>query len=1112
MTHDASLAQIVAARPDASTWLSANAGSGKTKVLTDRVARLLMNRVEPQHILCLTYTKAAATEMQNRLFKRLGTWAMLPDAALRQDLAQLGEGEELDASRLALARQLFARAIETPGGLRIQTIHSFCASLLRRYPLESGVTPAFVEMDDRTARQLRDEIVQDMADRLAPAEVAALAHHYSAEDFDGILREICSFSDDFAAPLTEGDSRAHFGLAADDTEARLLGDVFLGDEADVLPALLQVLASGSSADLKAAAKLSAGMPFAPTLDCLGVLDSVFLTQSGANPYSAKIGSFPTKASRSALSDRMDRIEALMARVASARDRRVGLAAARKAMALHGFAHRFLELYDARKAARGLLDFDDLIRKAARLLNDPSLAAWVLFRLDGGIDHILVDEAQDTSPAQWAVIERLAAEYTAGDGASDKTRTLFVVGDKKQSIYSFQGADLSAFDAKRLDFRARFEGIGQPMQDRTLDYSFRSSPAVLDVVDATFAPGFVDALGAPPRHLAFMDRLPGRVDLWPLIPKAEKTKDEDGWSPVDLISDSHHTVELARQIASEIRAMIDTGVQVPDKAGVFHSAHEGDFLILVRRRGPLFSQIIRACKQEGLAIAGADRLKLGEEIAVKDLLALLAFLVTPEDSLSLAAALRSPLFGWSEDRLYRLAQGRAGHLWAALRDSGFDQTLQILNDLRSQADFLRPYEILDRILTRHDGRMRLLTRLGLEAEDGIDELLTQALVYEQTDVPSLTGFLIWLEHDDVEVKRQQEGEGHRIRVMTVHGAKGLEAPIVILPDTADYTAPARNEVYRLESGFPVWKTAAAESPEAISLARAEAMAKAQAESLRLLYVALTRARCWLIIAGAGDARTETKDGPKPRESWSWYRQVEAGLKTLGAGPGPSGRVRHQVGDWPPPGISTRPELPVVHLPDWVLTPPPDAARPVPFVSPSDLGGAKALPGEGDDPETATARGSVLHALLEHLPACDPQLWPDLARALVPEPFSAEALLSEASGVLSSPALAPLFGADSLAEVSVTATWQDRRLVGTIDRLILGPDRVLAVDFKSNRVVPGSVDQVPEGVLRQMGAYAHALGQIYPGKQIETAILWTCDATLMPLDPDIVTAALLRATIA
>ncbi|MEY4982955.1 MAG: double-strand break repair helicase AddA [Pseudomonadota bacterium] len=1099
----ASQRQVEAALPTASTWLSANAGSGKTRVLTDRVARLLLGGVEPQHILCLTYTKAAASEMQNRLFRRLGEWAMKPDALLRAALAELGEGAGLDPDLLARARRLFARAIETPGGLRIQTIHSFCATLLRRFPLEAGVSPQFTELDDRAARLLREEIVQEMAETLHPTLMADVAAAWTGEDFATLMEQVAGQRHAFARGLDEAACRALFGLKPSDDVQSLLASVFLGDEGVWMPAVIAAMQAKGGNDGKAAAKLAAVSFAHPTIDGLCRLEGIFLGGADTkNPFIAKIDSFPTKDTRAALGATMDRLNALMARVETARPTRLALHAAAKAATLHRFAAAFLPLYEGRKAARGWLDFDDLITRARTVLTDPAVAAWVLFRLDGGIDHILVDEAQDTSPDQWAVIESLAAEFTAGSGARDENRTLFVVGDKKQSIYSFQGADVAAFDAKHGDFRDRFRTVGRPFQSLELEYSFRSSPAVLRVVDDTFGARFPQAMGDRVGHIAFRAAMAGRVDLWPPIPEAEADPKDDWENPVDHVTDSHHFAQLADRIADRIKGALDDGLVIPTENGD-RPAHAGDFLILVQRRSMLFHEVIRACKARGLPIAGADRLKLGAELAVRDLRALLSFLGTDEDDLSLAAALRSPLFGWSEDRLYRLARPRKGRLWQALRDAQDDHraTFEMLSDLRDKADYLRPYELIDRILTRHQGRQRLLARLGAEAEDGIDELLSQALAYERMDVPSLTGFLIWLETDEVEVKRQADSEGHRIRVMTVHGAKGLEAPVVILPDCGDRTPQDRDEVIPV-AGHPVWKVARNDRPAAMAQAMADRARRVEEENLRLLYVAMTRARVWLIVCAAG----------KVDKDDCWYRLAEQGMLAAGFDTLPDGTLRHAFGAWPAPvaRVAAPPPAPIA-LPDWAARPAPAAPRAQPALSPSSLGGAKAIAGEGLDADTAMALGTALHLLLEHLPQAAPADRPALAAALLPDDATRPALLAEAEAILSRADLAFLFAPGTLAEVPLTAPFGDRALLGTIDRLVVESDRVLAVDFKSNRTLPATVDEVPEGILRQMGAYAHMLAQVYPGRRIDTAILWTRGPVLMPLPSDIVSAALARTTI-
>ena len=729
-----------------------------------------------------------------------------------------------------------------------------------------------------------------------------------------------------------------------------------------------------------------------------------------------------------------------------------------------------------------------------------MAAWVLFRLDGGIDHILVDEAQDTSPEQWRVIESLAAEFTAGSGARDLDRTLFVVGDKKQSIYSFQGADVAAFDEKLNTFEGRFKAVGRAFQSLQLEHSFRSSPAILRVVDETFGDRFPAALGGASAHIPQWSLMPGRVDLWPLIEKVDG-KDEDDWrNPVDRITEEHHTARLARRIADEIHDLIENGTAIADGKGQARTIHAGDILILVQRRSVLFSEIIRACKAKGLPIAGADRLKLGAELAVKDICALLAFLATPEDDLSLAAVLRSPLCGWTEAELHDLAQPRTGWLWEELRRraADFPETHAMLSDLRDQSDFLRPYDLIERLLTRHDGRRRLLQRLGVEAEDGIDELLSQALVYERSDVPSLTGFLVWLSTDEVEVKRQSESEGHRIRVMTVHGAKGLEAPIVILPDTCDTRDTDRDEVVDVD-GTAVWRVSVDESPPALAAARAQRKEREAQERLRLLYVAMTRAQSWLIICGAGEAKQDQ----------AWYRLIEQGMQAAGSERLANGVLRHVFGHWPDPMARHLTVVTTPSLPDWALRVAAAPDRPVQQLSPSLLGGAKAIPGDGLDEESAKIRGTALHLLLEHLPEVEAIHRPSVAESLVPDPVLRAELLDEVEAVLS--VHADLFALPALKEVEIGATLFDRPLRGTVDRLILMPDKVLAIDYKSNRVVPDRADNTPDGILRQMGAYAAALAQIYPDRVIETAILWTREARLMTLSPDIVSAALARTTI-
>ena len=1108
MHDDATERQVQAANPFATTWVAANAGSGKTRVLIDRVARLLLNGVEPQRILCLTYTKAAATEMQNRLFQRLGDWAMCPADKLRKELTDLGEGQRFSADDLARARRLFARALETPGGLRIQTIHSFCATLLRRFPLEAGVSPGFTELDDRTAQLLRAQIIEEMAETRAPDVMAEVAGIYTGEDFNALMSQVATARQGFGG-ITDAAVEQAFEVSLQETKSSIIARVIPRGLQSLIKAAMPHLLVGGKTDSDLAAALAAISENATDQEIFAALTDACLTKAGTARKN-----LPTGKVVKADAELAEELSSLFAEIEVTQGRLNALEAAQKTLALHRFAGAFLPLYEAAKSARGWLDFDDLIARAKALLTDPRVAQWVLYRLDGGIDHVLVDEAQDTSPDQWKVIELLVEEFTSGQGAQpNRSRTLFVVGDKKQSIYSFQGADVAAFDEKHALFSRKFQEAGSSMMEQHLLHSFRSAPSILKLVDETFAHDFTAAVGSPPEHLAFKAELAGRVDLWPLIP-ATKTPDDKNWEdPVDLVSETHHTARLANLIASRIKDLIDTGAQIPDERGNPRPVHAGDFLILVQRRSGLFPEIIRACKAAKLAIAGADRLKLGAELAVKDLAALLSFIATPEDDLSLAAVLRSPLCRWSEDELFRLAHGRKGYLWEALRDYPADSdTLVMLRDLLDQSDFLRPFDLLDRALTRYKGRQHLLARLGEEAEDGIDELLSQALTYEQSDVPSLTGFLIWMETGEVIVKRQMDAAGERIRVMTVHGAKGLEAPIVILPDTADRNPRDYDEIYKLPSGLPVWKTAKEISPPVIQETRARRKADQAAESARLLYVALTRARTGLSVAGAGEAKTDTDKGPKPVQDWPWYQLVKRAMESLGAQPIGDDVLRYSNGDWPRPAVQEGPGPTVaIVVPDWALSQAKPEDRPPQPLSPSNLGGAKALPGESLSltEDEAKARGTAVHLLLEHLPLIPRADWQQAAAALTP--LATPDVLDEAARLLDAPELAWLFAKDSLAEAPFSAKLGNRTVFGTIDRLVIGPDAIRVVDFKSNSIVPASAAEVPEGVLRQMGAYVACLGQIYPDRPILPFILWTRTARLMPLDRDIVSAALDRAAI-
>ena len=1116
---DATFAQVRAADPDVSTWVPANAGSGKTRVLIDRVSRLLFRGNDPEKILCLTYTKAAAAEMQNRLFARLGGWAMMPDDRLFEALRNLGETEEnLTGDSLNIARRLFANALETPGGLKIQTIHSFCDTLLRRFPLEAEVSGQFEIIDERHASAMRQNILDALAERDSTRDmVRNLLLHFTDFDLDGFLDEIVEQREAFDRGFPKALCPEPEPLE------ETIGEVFAPGTTGLLTFWADLMRkSDSSSDQKSAGKLASAAEMAGTEDGLKKLETVLLFgRTARSPFAPKFDAFPTKKLRASEPKQHARLVGLMERVAGARNHRIMRKAFARTRALHEFAACYFREYDRRKLLGGYLTYDDLIRKTIRLLSKPGISDWILYRLDGGVDHILIDEAQDTSRRQWDIIKSVEAEFTAGESGRAGERTLFVVGDEKQSIFSFQGADPDYFVDMRDYFAQRQVRVRKELAERSLLFSFRSASPILELADAVCEQNQMTGSSAPVIHRAFHGDMPGRIDLWPYIEKERQDYAYTWHQPGQpLSSDRDVRVELAGIVAGYLKSVLADPPVLSSRENA-RRLSAGDVLILVQTRSVMFHALIRELKARNLPVAGADRMEVGAELAVRDILSLLRFAATPGDDLALAEALRSPLIGMSEADLFDIASVRKGSLWKemASRHNRFPNACSILADCVEHAHLLRPYDLVERILNRHGGRQRILARLGPEAEDGIDELVNEALKYEQSGPPSVTGFLNWFELGDVDVKRQTQADLDQIRVMTVHGAKGLEAPFVILPDTDSRPSGRGGQTLVLDDGSLIWRSSQDEAIEAQVLADRANREFEEKERNRLLYVAITRASQWLLVCGAGA-------GGKARER-SWHGRIERAMEGLDSRSVVS-PVRDSPGlrlggkAWPPAGGYSGPAkseiADVDAVPSWLF----ERARPdwpgMPAVNPSGLGGDKVItPPDSGDNSLGGGRefGLQVHALLEHLPRHPKEEWERVAeRIRRAEGWSEfESAYELSINILLMPELEHLFGPGSLAEVPVSAEldgFDGRRIYGIIDRLVVSGDQVLAVDYKTNADVPETADDIPDGLLRQMGAYAAALEKVYPGREISMAILWTANGSFMTLGRELVAYHTRKAT--
>lgn len=1093
-------AQRVAADPALSAWVAANAGAGKTKVLTDRVLRLLLADVRPSAILCLTYTKAAAAEMKLRLAHRLGEWAMMPDDELGRQMAQLN-GAIADRALLQKARQLFARLLDAPGGIAIQTIHAFCGALLQRFPLEAGVAPDFAIADDQAAAELaeaaRAGVLSDPDPDLARARaeiVALLEENGFADLLDGLIRDrkklkalAARHGDDPAALIAA--TAAVLGVAADDTEAVARHAFAVATDPVDLGRIAAALDCGNDNDRGRCETLRAWLKADPAgrLDRWADYQSLFLRADG-EPKALK--SIATKKAVEAEAGLEALVAAEQARLAAALERiRACKTLARSALLIR-LGQAFLARYEAGKAARGLLDYDDLILRTRDLLLRPGIAPWVLYKLDGGIDHLLVDEAQDTAPEQWEVVAALVEEFFAGQGARDQVRTVFAVGDRKQSIYSFQGAVPARFEEMRQAFELKARDAELAFEDVALAISFRSAPPVLELVDRVFAQDAARggvAEHEAVRHIPYRVDQPGKAEIWPLLEPVVREAVTDWRAPTEYLSEDNPKVRLARDIAAQVATWVAAGTD------------PGDVLILVRRRGQLAAAIVTELKLAGVPVAGADRLVLTEQLAVMDLIALGRFCLLADDDLTLATLLKSPLYGFDDDDLFALCHERGrGPLWRSLRlraaeNPKWARAVEELEALLAQADFVAPYEFYADLLSARRGRDRLLARLGPEALDPIEELLEQALVFEQTHAPSLESFLHWLERQAIEVKRDLDQARGEVRIMTVHGAKGLEAPIVILPDTL--SAPDHTHDPRLlwpggnEPQALIWRGAKAQSPRIVGELIAAARDEQMQEYRRLLYVALTRARDRLLLAGAKGAR-------EPAEG-CWYNLVAGAAPELVAAPDLA-RVK----------LAATAAAPATAAPAWSRRPPPEEPVPSRPLAPS-------RETEADPPALSPLlgaqkrfrRGRIVHDLLQLLPDLPAADRPAAAARHLAKPglalAAAEqgALAAEVLAVLDSPRFAAVFGPGSRAEVPIVGRVGSQVVSGQVDRLVVTEARVLVVDFKTNRPPPAVPEDVARVYLRQMALYRAVLAQVFPDLPVDCALIWTDGARLMELPAEL-----------
>jgi ATP-dependent helicase/nuclease subunit A len=1115
--------QLAASDPGVSAFVAASAGSGKTKLLTDRLLRLMLSGTPPQKILCLTYTKAAAAEMAIRLNRRLGAWVAMPDERLDAELLSLGVAR---AAR-DTARKLFADVLDLPGGMRIFTIHAFCQSVLRRFPLEANLSPHFTLEDEaEAAARLRESREAILAEDTHREAIFTLAAEANETDFAKITGRLAA-GEHAAETLFTQNSEAALAamqiaaLAAGehDHETLLRDAVGWEREHHLRRACGRIADAGNpSGRVWAVAALEWLAHDAETRisKWLHWVDA-FVTGGGTQRSMKGFYGKALAAEQAALQQEFDAEHTRIAAIEEA-SRAARLAGLNKS--LLAIARPILARDAAQKTGHAAVSYADLIARTLSLLRNPADVAWILYKLDGGIDHLLLDEVQDTAPAQWDITNAIAAEFFSGFGARDAKRSIFAVGDPKQSIFSFQGADLQSFEANRDKFRSRVRDSGQKWLDGSLSVSFRSSEPVLKLVDAVFQEGFACEGVTPPhtlRHGVSRVGQAGAVTLLPLI-KTEPASPLPPWSVPDTYETAPSAkAALAKSIAWFIRDALDTGKILPSRNA---PATPGDFLILVRHRDEFLPALTRAAKDLGIPIAGADRMVLPQQQAVADLLALCDALLLPEDDLAVAHFLASPLGGLTDESLAALAAGRQSSLAARLfarraERADWQAASDFFQALAGRADYISPFALLAQILHPMGGRAKLLARLGPDAAEPIDELLAEARAFGARSPASLQGFVQEIRQSGASIKREAEAAGDVVRIMTVHGAKGLQAPIVILPDTTSLPDTRENllwlDVPQQGGKIPVYCPRKELRSKAVAEALAAAKAAAAAEYNRLLYVALTRAEDELLVAGA--------EGAKKIPETCWYRAIEAGFERLGVARDEDGirsltapqsaapdrqAARAATADATLPGWAGA-------APDWRATPPGvETTRPE-KLAPSRSADDPAMAAKAASPlatgatplrdarAAAMAKGRAVHALLQHLPDMPAAARRDAALkylgnaalALIDPGAIADSVLA----ILEAPELAALFGPGSRAEIPLAGIVNDAEIGGLVDRLAITDEKIIIADYKTNRAPPTTPADIPAAYLRQLAAYAAILGAIFPGRPVECLLIWTETAAVM-----------------
>ncbi len=827
-----------AANPLENVWVQANAGTGKTSVLVQRLLRILFRtpNCTSSGILCLTYTNAGAGEMRVRILKALRNWASLPDEKLIEALSGITEQPIATPKDVAHAREIFFQYIDNPEMLKVKTIHSFCEEILRRFPIEAGLPPTWSLVSDAAQRVLlQDTFTKLINSPSNKSRVYAAFEHIvgriSEKSLDDLL-EVLSDQYKLFFQINDIDKYREYFI---ETTANFL-DINNTVKYDFNVEKLQEIVLLAESGLVNAKKSEQPPQEIITLT-KQFIDNTIDFEEYKSAYLTDKGTPRVKVSK------IPYLIEEQEHVYTADQYNMNLQAFQDSLALFDLAAAFAVEYRDLKRARNLLDFEDMILYTRRLFSSPENMGWVLSQLDLSLSHILLDEAQDTSPMQWDIMRMLSGDFFTDGDTDALPHSLFVVGDTKQSIYGFQGADPNAFALSR-------EAIGQTIQQnlRTLAeiplaQSFRSTRPVLASVDKFFSDDEVISVSnfSNNAHKCFRKDEPGVVEIHKLCAKLESGRDLN---------------DYIQQIADKICELISSGVCTP-----------AEIMVLVQKRDPMASPLVAELKRRNIEVAGSDRIKLPNFAPIRDLLNLVRWCLDHSDDFSLCCVLKSPIFYLKEVDIFNLCKTRNMLNDATKNDASdipkttifqiletaYPEIYSRLNTISEWGQTLAPYSFFSNVLNTNKTRQQFISALGEQVIDPLEEFMTICLSYERTQPGTIKHFLRWFITGSSEIKRDMDAS-RGVRVVTVHSSKGLESKAVFLIDTV--RMPKNENILPLEKILPfasddrpVWLWLPRSNNSAICAHASKSVARTKmAEYFRLLYVAMTRAMDMLYIYG------------------------------------------------------------------------------------------------------------------------------------------------------------------------------------------------------------------------------------------------------------------------